>query len=363
MNVSLREGYNDNVNTTSVNKEGSATTTIEPQLLVSIPLETTFFGLQYTYGTTYYSSRGSKKDQSHTADLAFSHTFSSRLVLDVHDNVVRGLQPELVQVSAGVPVITRLRGDYLYNNLRGSLAYMLAQRWTASVSGGWQLWRYDDPGNSTSNDRDVYLATIGAAYTFNPRTTLGVNYQYGEVDYMNPGLNAARNSQSDTGFLTLVRRFSPKLSLQASGGYELRNFGDGTSATAPSANMSLSYSYAPKSALSAGFSYQLSTTEVAAYRATETASLFGQINHAVTLKLGVSANVAYSISTFQNPIPGLGLPAGLEENAFLVGLRLTYEFKRWLNADLRYTYDQVSSDLAARVFDRNRVTMGLRLIY
>lgn len=363
MNVSLREGYDDNVNTTSANKQGAATTAIEPQLLVNIPLETTSFGLRYTYGATYYSTQRSTIDQSHSAELAFSHTFTSRLDLGVRDNVVRGLQPELVQLTTGVPVITRIRGDYLYNSLNGTLSYALSQRWMLSLGGTWQLWRYDDPAISIANDLDAYQATLGAAYAINPRTTLGVNYQYGRVNYVNTGTGRARNSDSNTGFLSLVQRFSPKLSLQVNGGYELRDFDDGTSENAPSVSASLSYNYATRSAVTAGFSYQLSTTEVAAYRATEAASLFGQINHAFTPKFNASANVAYSLFTFRSPTPGSLLQPGLEETGFQVGLTLTYEFRRWLSADLRYTYNQVTSDLGGRSFDRNQVSMGLRLAY
>jgi hypothetical protein len=363
VNVSLREGYDDNVNTSSANKQGATTTAIEPQLLVNIPLETTSFGLRYTYGATYYSTHGSTIDQSHRAELAFSHTFTSRLALSMSDNVVRGLQPELVQLTTGVPVITRIRGDYLYNDLNGTLSYALLQRWTLSVGGTWQLWRYDDLAISIANDLDQYEATLAAFYAISPRTSVGVNYQYGMVNYVNQGTAGSRNSKSNTGFLSLVRRFNPKLSLQVNGGYELRDFDDGTSESAPSVNASLSFNYAPRSAVTAGFSYQLSTTEVATYRATEAASLFGQINHAFTPKFNALANVAYSLFTFRSPTPGSLLPPGLQETGFQTGLTLTYEFQRWLSADLRYTYTQATSDLAGRSFDRNQVSMGLRFTY
>lgn len=364
VNVSLREGYDDNVFTTANNKRDSLTTAVEPQLLVNVPLEQTFFGLRYTYGATYYVNRpGDEIDQSHSADLLFSHTFSTRLTLDMQDSIRRGLSPELVEIHSGVPLITRQRGNYLYNNLGGTLSYALHRRWTLTISGTWLRWRYDDPGNAFVNDQDSYRTTVGAVYAIDPLTSVGISYQYGKVDYANPATSAVRNSDSNSGFLTFVRRFNPKLSLRVSGGMELREFVDHTTQTSPSASSSISYNYAPESAVSVGFYYQIQTTEVGTYRSTDSASLYGSINHRITPKLRASGSVAYSISTYQNPTPGSGAIPGLEEDSFRIGLGLTYSFERWLSGDLGYTYDQVQSDFASREFTRNQVTLGVRFIY
>jgi hypothetical protein len=363
VNVSLREGYSDNVFTTQTNKQDSLTTSIEPTLLLNFPMERTFMGLRYGYGATYYSDRpGGKIDQYHTVDVLFSHQFNTRLTLDMKDNIRRGIEPELVESFAnGPPITTRRRGDYLYNSIDGTLVYALAQRWAASLGGVWQYWRFDETTNAVVNDRDIYQANAAIIFAVSPRTHVGVNYQLERSEFV--GTNSARNATAHTGFLSLARQFSPKLSLQANGGMEIREFDDGTSQTAPSASVTASYNYGPDSAISAGFAYQISTTEAGGFRSTDSTSLFGSVNHRLTARLQASASIAYSISTFQNPISGSSSQAGLEENAFRTGFSLTYAFRRWLSADLTYTYEELRSDVPDRNFERNRVDLGVRFIY
>jgi hypothetical protein len=357
-------GYDDNINTTLSGKKDSLTSHFEPQLIVNFPQEQTFLGLRYTYGATYYfECAGDQLDSSHSGEVLFSHTFSPRLSLDLRDRVVRGIAPELVETAAGVPLITRRRGDYLYNDLGGTLSYGLGSRWSVFAGGGWQLWNYDDQLMATENDRNGYRGMLSVAYAFRPRTSFGFGYEFQETDYRTPGVRNARNTQSHIAYGTIIERFNPKLTLQLNGGLQLSEFGDGTSDSAPWASASATYNYAPESALTAGFSYQISTTEVGAYRSADTASGFLRIEHHFTKKVRASANAAFSVSTFSNPTPGFFLRSGLEERGLFLGLNLTYEFSRWLSANAGYTFDQVVSDVAGRAYDRNRFSLGLRFVY
>jgi hypothetical protein len=362
VNLSVRDGYDDNINNVSTGKQDGFTTSIEPQLLLNFPQERTFFGLRYTYGATIYWSQRNRTDQSHTADLLFSHEFSTRLVLDASDQIRRGIEPGLVELFSGVPVITRRRGDYLFNNAEASLRYSLTRRWSTSINGSWGLWRYDDAGIATTNDRDEYNTTVSALYALSSRTTVGINYQHRQVDYKDAG-QGNRNSVSHVGFLSMVRRFNPKLSLRMSGGMEFREFSDGTSQTAPSANAALTYNYGRDSSLSLGMSYSLSTTEVGSFRSTDSLVGFLNASHRLTARLSASASASFVVSTYQNPTPGFFVTSGLEEDALQLSVGLAYAFRRWLSGDMGYTYDKVNSDVGGRSFDRNRVYAGIRLSY
>lgn len=364
MNLALRTGYDDNANTSPTAKEGSIVTIVEPQLLLNFPRERTFFGLRYTYRAVYFASSSQERvEHTHTADLLFSHVFTPRLVLDASDQVRQGISPELVELSSGVPVITRRRGDFLYNNAQATLSYNLTRRWTTSINGSWDFWSYDDPTTAADNDRNGYRTTLSAVYALSARSSVGLNYQYGIVDYDFPGTNSFRNSTSHVGFLSAVRRFSPKMSAQMNGGIELREFGDGTSQVGPSVNGALTYNYARDSSVSAGGGYSISTTEVGDFRSTDTVSVFGRISHALTYKLRGSATVGYSMASFQNPSPLLPPTSGGNEEGLTVSTGLTYAFTRWLNGEVNYSYSQVTSDIAGRGFDRNFASVGMRFIY
>lgn len=366
VSLALREGYDDNIFTTKTNTQSSATTTIEPQLLLNIPMEQTFLGLRYRYGAVYYADRsGNQVDQYHTVDLLFSHTFTPRLVLDVQDEFRFGVEPELVSVQNNVESVTRRRGDFLFNNLTGKLGYNLTRRWTMSVGGGWEYWRFDDSNEATTNDRDSYDATVSAVYAIDPRTTIGGNYRYEQVDYT-AATNDVRNSHSHIAFVSVARRFNPKLTLQVFGGAELREFSGGTQETSPVANIEMTYDYGPANAATAGFRYELSTTEVGSFRNIQAEVFYVRAVHRITPKLRVEGNVSYVYSTFQNPTTIL-TPAPDTEYRLYFELDVTYDFTRWCHVDLSYILDKVDSNLPVEIadqsFDRNRVSLGLRMTY
>jgi hypothetical protein len=367
VNLSTGIGYDDNVNTTSRDKQSSLTGNIEPQLLVSFPMERTSLGLRYTYDATYYSDRvGSQIVESHVADATLSWRITPRLNVSASDSVVRSLDPGLVEQQGGVPIIVQQRGDYFYDSLTGRLSYDLTRRWTVSISGGWTLWSYDVAAVASNNNVNSYNMLLSAVYSVDPRTFVGGNYQYSTVQYDNPGPDNARNSEGHAGFISLVRQFNPQLSAQLNAGMELRTFGSGTNSTqqtSPSFSGTLSYNFGLEDSLSGTVSYYLSTTEVGAFRSTDTASALLGLNHGLTTKLHVAVSGAYIRSSFQNPTPGSFLPAGLIEDAFQAHLSVAYSFQRWIDGNIGYTYDNVSSQIAGRSFDRNRVGISLRLRY
>lgn len=367
VNVATGIGFDDNVNTTTSNKQSSLTGNIEPQLLVSFPMERTSLGLRYTYDANYYLDRvGSQIVESHVADATLSWRITPRLNVSASDSVRRGLDPGLVEQQGGVPIIVQQRGDYLYDSLSGRLSYDLTRRWTASINGGWDLWSYDVPAVASNNNLNSYNMLLSAVYSVDPRTYVGGNYQYSTVQYDNPGPDNARNSEGHAGYISFVRQFNPQLSGQLNAGMELRTFGSGTNSTqqtSPSFSGTLSYNFGPEDSLLGTVSYNLSTTEVGAFRSTDTASARLLLNHRLTTKLHVAVSGAYVRSDFQNPTPGSFLPAGLIEDALEVNLNIAYSFQRWIEGNIGYTYDTVSSQIASRSFDRNRVGIGLRLSY
>jgi hypothetical protein len=364
--LSLRGEYDDNIFTTSSNQQSSVKGIIEPQVLVNFPGEQTFVGFRYGYSAVVYENRpGDQIDESHLVDVLFSHTFNPRLTLDMRDTFRRGVEPELVEVQANLPVVTRRRGDYFFNDAKGSVSYELGRRWVMTVRGNWQHWRYDDTEVGLINDRDMYQTGLGMAYALDRRTTVGLNYGYGRIEYSEPGSEDARNSESHSVYVGWVRRFTPQLSLQINGGVEAREFGDGAQQTAPVVDTSISYNYGPESAVTAGFRYSIATTEVGDFRSVDEAGLYARVGHRITPKLRVGLDALYVRDTFENPTPGAGVSAGIEETVLRLALTVSYTFTKWLYGDLAYTYDRVESDITVgdRSFERNRVSLGLRLTY
>ena len=366
VSVSAREGYDDNVFTSQTDRQGSITTLVEPQLLVNFPQEQTFFGMRYTYDMTYYWNKRSNQslDQSHSLDLLLSHRFSPRLALDINDSLRRGLEPELVDLSTGVPLIQRQNGDYWYNTLSCSLTYNLSRRWLISLSQDWQRWAYDDAAAAQVNDLNSYNTVASAIYSVSPSTSLGINYQYGLTAYADPGPGDVRDFESHSLYLSLSHQFNPQLSLQLAGGATEGLFSDHHDIS-PYATASLSYNYAPGSTIAAGFGYTLTSSSVGEYRASDTLSLSAQVAHRITPKCQATLNGAYVLSTLKNLNPTIptDLPAETTQTSWRLGVGLSYNFTRWLAADVNYSHDRVNSNISNWAFERNRVNAGLRLTY
>lgn len=363
VNVGLRGEYDDNIFTADTDPESSFKSIIDPQLLVNLPGDQTFAGLRYTYRMTYFENRSSDPiDQEHIVDVLFSHTFNPRLTLDVNNQFRHGVEPELVESSAGVPVILRRQGDFLYNSLNGTLSYNLSRRWVAAVRGGWQVWDYDVSTVASNNNRNVYDSTLSLRYAVDPRTTAGVNYRYSRTDYDIAEINDVRNSDSHLGFVSVIRRFNPKWSAELDTGAEYRAFDNGDTQVAPLVDASTTYNYAPQSAVTAGLRYSIEVTEVSTYRSADALSFFGQINHQLTPKLSAGGKVVLVVSQLENPVLA-GAADNIEEVEFQLGLNLRYQFTRWCSGELGYTFDMVNSDLAGQDFDRNRASAGVRFVY
>lgn len=363
LSLNTSVGYDDNINTTHANRDDSLTYGISPQALVNWVLEETFVGLRYTYSATYYEKRANW-DQSHSADFLFSHTFNPQLVLDMSDQFRRGVEPDLVELIAGVPVTIRRVGDYYYNNLSDTLTYNLSRRWTVSAAGSWQLWRYDDDTVAVTSDYDVYQEVGTLLYSVSPQTFVGANYRYAATRYKSPGINDARNSDGHAVYATLIQRFSPQLTALVNAGYEVREFEDGASSDSPYVVGSVSYSYAPGSAASLSVSYAFTDTGpgYSTYRSSEAVVTALQVSHQITPKLRLSVSTSYSYGTYSDPLV-VTVNQALNPETLSASAVLRYTFTSWLSSDLSYSYDLQFGDSAVTSFYRDRVSLGLRFVY
>jgi hypothetical protein len=366
IDVGLRGEYDDNIFTDDRDEVDSFKAVIEPNVRVNVPTEQTFVGFRYGYRATYFEDRpGDHLDENHNVDLLFSHTFNRRLVLDVNERLRYGVEPEIVELSADTPVILRRRGDFFYNRADASLKYSVHRRWVTLVRGDFEMWDYDSRSSST-NDRYQVGGTAAALYQFDRRTTGGLSYRYGIIDYDRPGPQDARNSTSHIVYGTINRRFNPHLTGNLDAGVELRRFDDGDDDLAPFVDSSLSYGYAEGSAVSGGFRFALTSTENSAYRSADTVSLFGQVDHRFTPKFSATLRALYAFDRFGNVTDAAalaGFRSGHEEEDVRLSVIGRYRVTDWFSAEASYHYDRVFSQFPGGDFTRNRISLGGRVTY
>ena len=366
VSLGTRIGYDDNTGTTENNRRDSFLTSISPQASLNLPLEETFLGLRYGYNAVWYDDRRGDEpwDQSHSVDCLISHQFNSRFTLDLTDRFRRGIEPELVEVEAGIPVTVRRLSDYSYNNLNLAAVYNLTRRWTASASLNWQLWRYDDQSLAQANDRDNYQAVGTLLYSLSPQTFVGGNYRYATTLYKEAGPDEEKNSDGHALYASLIHRFNPRLTSSLNLGYEFREFGDGEETDSPYFVGSLSYTYARASAVSLAVSYSFtdSTPGTKGFRGSETLATTLQFSQRITARFRANLDVVYAHTTYGDPTTGF-TDKSLTQQSLSVGAVARYYFTSWLNTDLSYRYNLAFGDSDSAEYYRNRIWWGLQFVY
>ena len=383
VDVLTTAGYDNNVETTpntgptKTNRLESTMVSVMPEATLKLPGDQTSGQLRYLYNRTYYlDRRDPAPDESHSVDASLTHAFTPRLSTGLSDSFRRGIEPELVeQQLSGVPLVTRRRGDYTYNNLSGAAAFQATTRWNVSLNQSWDRWAFDDHFEADANDRDGYTTVFSTSYGVDPRTFVGGSYRFSLADYsLASTTNAERNSQSHALYATVIHRFTPLITGQFNAGAQLAKF-SGVTDWSPYLNVSGTYNFAPNSTLTAGLAYNIQLTEVAVYRSAEQASSFLTLQHRFNSKLRATIQFAYTLSTYNNLNPFYRNPnditqrATADENSWRLDTSVTYDLTRWASLFVNYTYDEMDSSLdnpitgLARSFDRHRGTAGLRLAY
>ena len=381
-------GYDDNFNAAQKNPQTGTRLNSDVKLRANVPLERFFVGMQYDYAVNYPRDvKLGGVNQSHNLYMAGTYTVNPRLTLSIVENFISSLQPQLVQGPAGAAQTVVQAGTYIYEDVGGGLTYSLAPRWTVSANGSWDIWDYQESSIASNNNHQDYSATLSTLYLLDTRTTVGLNYQYGQNVFVNPGINDGLNAVSHTLYLSVVRRFNPRLSLTLNGGYTIRQSADGTQSTSPSALGSLVYNYGPVDTITLTLAQSLNEATVGVTRqfsGQQNTTLDLQISHRLTARLRALGGLTYVYSSFVSPLgqtsttripvggfqnPTFTGPTGItvtpNDEALTAHLGLTYAFRDWMSIVLDYFYTQsVSSDVnLIQPYTRNQVNIGVSLIY
>jgi len=364
--------YDDNFFATKTNRQAGLRESEDVKVHANIPLGRLFIGAQYDYGFAYpHDINEGGYDQSHNASVSANYTVNPRLTLSLNDNFVSSLQPGVVQNPAtGAPETISNFGDYIYNVVGGSVNFGVTPRWTASVSGSWDFWRFQNVDQNVNN-HDDYVATVSALYAWDTRTTLGLNYQYSQTDYSQPGTNNGLNTYSDNIFLSAVHQFNPHLSLTIDGGYTLQESQDGSQSTSPSGSATLQYSYTD-STFSLMIAQSLSEASVGSSRsfsAQKNTSVALDFTHQFTRRLRSDLSATYVYSAFSAPLQGTSTTISPTEQSITAHAGLSYAFQPWMSVGMDYYYTQLitSGGLNGIPFiepyNRDQITFGVTLTY
>jgi uncharacterized protein (PEP-CTERM system associated) len=138
-----------------------------------------------------------------------------------------------------------------------------------------------------------------------------------------------------------------------------------TTALSPYVDMSLIYTYTPGCNAQIGFTEMRNATDIVSVGGNgsltqdqQSSSLHASINHHFTPKFLTTVIGSWTASTYNG-----GGSNGETDNDYGLGLSANYAFTRYISGELDYNYDNLTSGIQGRSFDRNRVTLGLSVAY
>ena len=380
VSVSVRGGYDDNVNLDTFDEEESLFTNAALGITYQFGNARTQMALSAGLGATYYFDRNDDDiedediededfdDWDYNAHLGFNitHRATPRLTLSAAVFASYQSQPDFATLNRNTFTLSRNSRDFFFSTNRFSVGYAWTPRFSTATHYTLGIVAYDDDFVSFFEDR--FEHTIGNEFRFliMPTTTIVGEYRFGIVDYTD---FEARSSHSHFLLAGFDHSFNPRFNISARAGLEFRSFdndddivddfdddeGDGDR-THPYAEATLNYALGQRTSVSWFNRYSLEQPDVAdAFtRSTYRTSVF--LRHNFTPRIVGGLNFAYQHDDYDGNV----LMEELTEDAFDIALSVRYAINRNFALDVGYQHTQVMSDESLfREFSRNRVYGGV----
>jgi len=364
--ASVREQYDDNIYTTHSNKVDAYETLIEPSILFNYPLDQTLFSARYDFGATYYPDRDPSWDLSHQFLARINHSFSDRFNIDARDRVLYSNQPE---VTTGATV-NRISGDYLNNTftLQGTADWTPKFNTVTTYTNDY--FHYNDAFQELFNDRDVNVLQHDFRFLLTPTLTFIVGGTFTDLAYSNTFVPAgslassSRDWDSYTGYVGVDYNFTPQFLAGVRGGGVLTEYDSlGSQPVNPYAMAYFNWQLGARSSLQFNYTHTMAATDLSTYASeiSDNFSITGR--YQFTPKISGSIQGNYNIADDESDAAFLPGSANFHEDTLGVAIGAGYDFTRYLNFNISYTYTDITSDDTFREYTRNQIALGLTATY
>lgn len=351
VNVSVREGFDDNVFASHNNRISSFFTNIGAGL--SYDLVTPQFKLSTVAGggmTYYYSRPGEKVDLTGNLGLTAKYLATPRLEFDLASYTAYISQPDQ-NIEGTAP---GRDGDYFYSSNTFKARYQWTPKFSTVTSYKFTTYVYTNSDLNKGLGRIEQTLGNSFEYLLLPKTTIVGEYRINPVTYFDADMNSLGNF-----FLAGVDQvFNPRLSWHARAGVEWRVVNNQTDGryqyVGPYGQSRLVYRFGPASNLSWLMRYGTEGSGVVGVSQRQTfRSTFG-INHALTSRITATAQLGYSNNYYNQP----GYIGNYYQNIFDASLGLNYAINRVFSVSAGYTFTGVFSDNENTEYNRNVVFLG-----
>ncbi len=288
-------------------------------------------------------------DNFYNARVAFniSHQISQRLKISNNFFLSYEAQPNMALGGT----TTLFNGQYLYGFNNFNVSYAWSQRFSTTTSYTVDGIMYEDEIVSDSEDRLSQLVAQQFSYALTKRTSLTAEYRYRDVAYRNA---SGRDYQSHFALAGVDHAWSQRFSGSFRAGAEFMR-SRRSDQTAPYGEVALNYSVARETQARWFGAVGFDAAELASYESRYSLRTGVNVSHQINKRVGVHAGVQYAYSDFD----GGSVTPDVVEHSLLLSAGVSYNITENLAVDAAYTYSILSSDTAAREFQRNNVSLGL----
>lgn len=354
--VSVNGGYDDNVNGSEADAQGSLFANASIALEYSFGTPRTRATLRTGTGLTYNADLPENGYNPNVyLDLAVTHQVNLRLTLTGSIRLTYQSEPDFANDIG----INRRAGNYFSTQDNISASYQWLPRISTVTSYSLSTIQYDQETVAGSQDRVDHQFGQSLRFLFLPVTNLVADYRLSLASYS----NAERGSTSHSILGGVDQTFLPGLQGTIRAGAEFRstveNGNESGFGISPHIEGTLNYVVGGKTSVNWTARYSTQESEVATSPGSLTFSTGLQLSHSFTGRISGSLSAFYShaeneASTFFI----VGNPA-FSENTLDLSLSLSYAINRHFSVNVGYSRSQIDSEIPLRSYTRNRYFSGL----
>jgi len=378
--ATIQGGYDDNVNTSANQTQGSAFTSGNVVLDYDFGDPRLQLILNAGAGGTYYYERLANQNYDINLKGALGVTYKATPRLTLGSTILASYLTE-PSFNYGVGVNTR-QGNYFYTTDKFFVSYEWTHRFTTRTSYTFGTINYDN--NSIGVFANRVDNTFGNEFRLQlvPTTSLVAEYRFQTVNYFHEGevvipamivfngmfvvIPAVRLHQDSTTQFVLAgldHTFNPRLTASLRGGAEFRSYDADGDRTGPYFEGTLNYILGKRASLTWTNRYGIEEPDVPTSQSRTTFRTGLEARYNLTSRISSNLAAYYEHSDYHAAVSSSTLSTAFTEDSVDLSIALRYAVTRYFGVEARYNHTEISSDTASRDYARNRYSAGLTFTF
>src|SRR6202050_846223 len=310
LSASLREIYDDNVNTSDKNPIASFETQLSPSVLVDFPMENSNFSARYTLGLTYYSDYnggnqsngnnnnnkgnggGGSLDYTHEFVAQYSHSFSDLFILALAEQFRYYTDPSIFESTGTL----YRNGSYVSNSFNGSIGAQWTPLFGTTTTYANTTVRYDEAAVAFAQDNEENTASQTFSFAVLPKINASFGAILDDITYD----HILRGYTSYTGFLGMQWQALPSLSFTGRGGASYTEKLQDPSRLSPSAALSADWILGKRSGLSFNYSHEVTPSDQVGANGQTSDRVTGNFRYDILTNLSTHLQLIFTEAEYTN---------------------------------------------------------------